>query len=137
MALVPAVAVEVVVPPGVVTTIVWLPDLVVVGMVQVIEVALFTVKLVQAVPPTVTAVALVKLVPVIATVRVVRAVPMAALGHSPLDLTVWLAVTPAPVAVTTSVMVGAGARYVNPSLSVPLVPLLLDTVTSTIPAQSV
>ena len=88
MALVPAVAVEVVVPPGVVTTMTWVPVLVVLGIVQVMDVALLTVKLVQAVPPTVTAVAPVRLVPVIATVLVVTAVPMVALGHSPLLLTV-------------------------------------------------
>ena len=86
----PGVAVDVVVPPGVVTTIAWLPDLVVVGMVQVRVVAVGAgeAAIGQAVPPTVTAVAPVKAVPVIATVLSVLVVPMVELGHSPLLFTV-------------------------------------------------
>ena len=89
MALVPAVTVPVLlVPLGAVTAMTWLPLLVVVANVQVMDVLLLTVNALQAVPPTVTAVAPVKAVPVIATVLVVLAVPMVELGHSPLALTV-------------------------------------------------
>jgi len=57
------------VPPGVVTRMLLVPVVVNDGRVQDIVVALVTVKAVQAVPPTVTAVAPVKLVPVMVTTR--------------------------------------------------------------------
>src|SRR4029079_10817033 len=82
------------------------------GVVAVIDVALATVTLVAAVPPTVTVAPVAKFVPVIVTF-----------------------VTPAvdPVAGEIAVTVG-GAAYVNPPVNVPLSPPGLVTVTLTAPA---
>jgi hypothetical protein len=56
------------VPPGVVTRILFVPVVANDGKVQEMVVAFVTLKVVQAVPPTVTAVAPVKFVPVIVTI---------------------------------------------------------------------
>src|SRR6202011_4007844 len=108
-------AVLALVPPAVVTVTSTAPATSA-GELAVIEVALFTVKLVAAVPPNSTAVAPVRFVPVIVTT-----VPPVV----------------GPLVGLTAVTVGAGVTNVNWSAAVlALVPPAVVTVTSTAPAAS-